>query len=64
MTEKCDLYILKFILHDWDDESAVKILESINKVMKQSDTLIVIDAILESHDSKLMENIKANMKFF
>lgn len=41
-----DLYILKYILHDWDDESAVVILKNIASVLNRNSRLIIIETIL------------------
>jgi len=42
-----DLYILKSILHDWDDESSIKILGKVHKVMGPKSRLLVIDSVLD-----------------
>ena len=40
-----DLYILKYIIHDWQDEPAVAILKNCRKAMDEGATLLVMDAI-------------------
>lgn len=42
----CDAYILKFILHDWNDERALEILRTCHKSMSSNATLIVIERIV------------------
>lgn len=42
-----DLYMLKNVLHDWDDESSLKILRNIHKVMDHESCLLVIEVVLE-----------------
>jgi hypothetical protein len=42
-----DLYMLKSVLHDWDDESSGKILRNLHKVMDQKSRLLVIEAVLD-----------------
>lgn len=42
-----DLYMLKNVLHDWDDESSLKILQNVHKVMDQKSSLLVIDVVLD-----------------
>lgn len=42
-----DLYMLKSVLHDWDDESSLKILRNIHKVMGRESTLLVIEVVLD-----------------
>ncbi|ECG1392288.1 TPA_asm: hypothetical protein GNB58_004917 [Salmonella enterica subsp. houtenae serovar 45:g,z51:-] len=47
-----DIYILKNILHDWDDDRALKILRNCHAAMKQGSTLFVIEIIKQSESSK------------
>ncbi len=42
-----DLYILKSVLHDWDDDSSVKILRNVHKVMDQKSRLLIIESVLD-----------------
>ena len=42
-----DLYILKSVLHDWDDDSSIKILNNVRKVMTSKARLLVIEAVLD-----------------
>jgi O-methyltransferase domain len=39
-----DLYLLRFILHDWDDADAIRILENCRRAMKAGARLVVIEA--------------------
>lgn len=48
--EGADVYILKWILHDWDDEPSVRILANIRKAMQPGSKLLIIDAILAPGD--------------
>ena len=41
-----DLYLLKFILHDWDDENCVKILSRCREAMLPGGRLAVIELVL------------------
>jgi hypothetical protein len=41
-----DAYIMKHIIHDWDDERATKILGNCRRAMKQGGTLLVVDRVL------------------
>lgn len=56
-----DLYVLKGIMHDWNDEKAVQILQTVRKAMRPDSRLLLIDAILqegggpEARDSYLMD---------
>lgn len=47
-----DVFILKRILHDWDDERALQILKNINNTMKEDAKLYIIDAILDHTNNK------------
>jgi hypothetical protein len=38
-----DLYLLKHILHDWDDERALRILQTVSAAMPRGSTLIVAE---------------------
>jgi len=41
--EGCDAYILKDVLHDWDDERGVRILSNIRKVMRPNGRVLVCE---------------------
>jgi O-methyltransferase domain/Dimerisation domain len=38
-----DLYLLKFILHDWDDASAVRILSNIRRAMNPGGRVVLVE---------------------
>ena len=40
---KADLYLLKHILHDWDDASCIRILKNCAQAMHQAGRVIVIE---------------------
>ena len=42
----CDAYVMKYVIHDWDDASCRRILHSCHAVMKPRTSLIVIDRVL------------------
>jgi len=54
-----DIYILKSILHNWNDESCVNILRNCRKVMTDKSTLLVIERVVPEgngkSDSKLFD---------
>ena len=52
-----DLYLLRFILHDWDDADAIQILENCRRAMKPNARLVVIEAFFAEPG----EQIPANM---
>ena len=43
----CDAYVMKNILHDWDDERCKAILSNCRSVMEPGNRLLVIEAIVE-----------------
>lgn len=45
--EGSDCYMLKQVLHDWDDAACEKILSTVRRAMKPGDKVLVIDAIVE-----------------
>jgi precorrin-6B methylase 2 len=49
--EGADLYIMKHILHDWNDGDSIKILRNINKAMQPGAKLLVIETILKNNNN-------------
>lgn len=43
----CDGYLLKDVLHDWDDEACVKLLTTVRRQMKPTATLLLVEVLLE-----------------
>ena len=41
-----DAYLLKYIIHNWEDEPAISILKNCHQSMKQSDKLLIIEAVI------------------
>lgn len=41
-----DLYILSRVLHDWNDDAAIRILESVRQAMPETSTLLLSEAVL------------------
>lgn len=41
-----DAYLMKMILHDWNDESSIKILNNCSAAMKPGSKLLVIEAVI------------------
>jgi hypothetical protein len=53
-----DIFILKRVLHDWDDAESLKILKNVTNAMQEGSTLYIIDGILDySEDKKLLAAI-------
>ncbi|WP_017569409.1 methyltransferase [Nocardiopsis halotolerans] len=47
-----DLYVLKWILHNWSDERAVEILRSCRRAMKPRSRLLAVESMLPEDDSE------------
>jgi len=43
-----DVYVLKTVLHDWDDERSMKILSVVRAAMKPGARLVIVDFIVEA----------------
>ena len=43
-----NLYIMKNIIHDWNDNDSIKILNNINKVMPAGSKLLIIETIIKN----------------
>ena len=41
-----DIYLLKGIIHDWDDDAAVKILRNCRRAMQPGKHLLILDSVL------------------
>ncbi len=41
-----DVYMMKAIIHDWDDENAIRILRNCNEAMLDDSRLLVLDAVV------------------
>lgn len=54
-----DLYVLKRILHDWNDEHCLHILRACREAMGNNARLLVVDAVVppgnDPHPSKIMD---------
>jgi hypothetical protein len=54
-----DAYVVKRILHDWDDEASVRILSSCRQAMSPNGRVLVIDAVIptgnEPHPGKTLD---------
>ncbi len=44
--EDGDLYLLRYVLHDWDDASCVRILENCRKAMRPGARVLVLEMVL------------------
>lgn len=56
-----DLYLLKYILHDWDDESCISILERCREAMNPGARLAIVDITLGDIDPGIGALMDMNM---
>ena len=45
----CDAYVLKSVLHDWDDEASVRILRQVRNVATPATTVLIVERTLDEH---------------
>lgn len=54
-----DAYIMKHIIHDWDDERSVTILKNIHSAMNENGKLFIVEVVVptgnDPHFSKIMD---------
>jgi hypothetical protein len=57
--ENADAYLMKMVLHDWNDEQCLQILKNCNKAMKPGSKLLVLDSVIPEgnapHPGKFMD---------
>jgi hypothetical protein len=46
-----DLYLLKYILHDWDDEACVRLLRNCRQAMNPGGRIMVVDMVVAENDA-------------
>jgi predicted O-methyltransferase YrrM len=47
-----DAYLLKLVIHDWDDDRALQILRNCQRVMRPKSTLLLVDFVLRPGDER------------
>ena len=45
-----DAYVMKWIIHDWEDEKAIRILKNCREQMQPNGRLIVVDCVVPEND--------------
>ncbi|MBA2340034.1 MAG: methyltransferase [Pyrinomonadaceae bacterium] len=57
--EGADAYMMKHIIHDWDDERALRILRNIRAAIKEDGKILIVEVVVpegnEPHYSKLLD---------
>ncbi len=60
-----DLYYMRWIIHDWDDDLSIKILKNIRQVVPENGKLLLLEAVVpddnKPHFSKFMDLIMLTM---
>lgn len=56
LPEGGDLYLLKSVLHDWDDEKCCQILSNCHRAMDTHSRLLIIEVVLKPKDLSLYAN--------
>lgn len=51
-----DAYLLKSVLHDWDDEKCEKILKNCHQAMDVNSRLLIVEVVLQPKDLSLYAN--------
>lgn len=54
-----DTYVLKHVLHNWDDTQAGRVLNNFRQAMKKNDRLLIIEPILNTHERSLKLSLLA-----
>ena len=57
----CDVFFLKFILHDWGDKESIKILSNIKSVAKPGAKIVLTEQVLDTGSGASMETSKSLM---
>ncbi len=56
-----DIYLLKHVLHNWDDSQALRILQACRQVMSGSETLLIIERVMPIDSSLRNKMLDLNM---
>jgi SAM-dependent methyltransferase len=56
-----DAYLMKNVLHDWDDDSAVRILQNCRRALRHDSKLLVIEVVLGTTEDSFENLLDLNM---
>ena len=59
--EGADAYILKHVIHDWDDEKAIAILRNCQRAMGRDGTLLILEGVYPPHIDRSLDSRGAAM---
>jgi ubiquinone/menaquinone biosynthesis C-methylase UbiE len=48
---EADIYLMKFIIHDWNDEQSISILSNLAKSAKPGSKVLLVETVVEEDDS-------------
>jgi hypothetical protein len=54
---KADIYLMKFILHDWNDEQCETILNNLAETAEKGSKVLLVETVVEEDDSPSMSKI-------
>lgn len=54
-----DAYILKHVVHDWDDERAVKILKNCHRAMAEQGKLLIVEGVYSARIDQSADSRRA-----
>jgi hypothetical protein len=52
-----DVYLLKHIVHDWDDDQAEQILRNVRAAMKPDATVLLVEMVVPDDDREHMSKL-------
>ena len=57
----CDAYILKNIIHDWDDERAVEILSNCRRAVHEHGKILLVERLLQAGGATSLQTLCADL---
>lgn len=60
-----DIYVFKRVLHDWDDETCIGLLQSCRRVIPETGRVLIVDAVIppgnDPHPAKIVDIVMLNI---
>ncbi|MEL6558426.1 MAG: methyltransferase [Bacteroidota bacterium] len=50
-----DCYMIKYVLHNWNDDSCIKILDNCRKAIKDNGKLLIMDMLIKEEEQQVFE---------
>jgi hypothetical protein len=54
---KADIYLMKFIIHDWNDEQSLTILKNLSKSAQPGSKVLLVETVVEEDNSPSMSKV-------